>query len=59
MAARPDTVSGPDMAKIVNAGFNAWLAALPQDEDWGDSLAKATPIRWDEASGEWIEEEHG
>ena len=43
MAARPDTVSGPDTAKIVNAGFNAWLAALPQDE----------------ASGEWIEEAHG
>jgi hypothetical protein len=48
--------NGPDMKKIVNAGLNAWLSALPED-DWGDSFAKATPIHWDETSGQWVESE--
>jgi len=46
---------GRNDAKILcNAGFNAWLAALPND-DWGNSYEEAIPIYWDEEKGEWLE----
>ena len=50
------TTRDPYLASCANAGFNAWLAALPCD-DWGDSFANSIPIRWDEQAGEWIDDD--
>jgi hypothetical protein len=42
---------------LANDGFNSWLAALPQD-DWGRSIENALPVRFDEKTGEFVEDEH-
>ncbi|MFA5135353.1 MAG: hypothetical protein WC505_06245 [Patescibacteria group bacterium] len=59
MAKQPNALSADEtaeIAKIAREGFNSWLASLPLD-DWGDSYEHAQRVHWDEATGEWVEDD--
>jgi len=36
-----------DYNAIVNDGFNAWLASLP-DDNWDKEYERAIPVRWED-----------
>ena len=43
-----------EMRHLANAGYNAWLAMLPED-DWSAEYARAIPVKWDPVRKAWLD----